>query len=517
MLRASHNGCAGGLLLTQFELLWIKSGSHFSDAQLHVDLRQIERAGASLLKSPFGSRAELLVTMRGEQAPVRFACGSALADVELFSLELATAVAAIPGTVPVTAAAAAPAPPAAAAATPVQRQTKQRLAAADLRQKLKQVVELQRSHAAGSRKEAAEVLAELQAAPEKAPSIHTAYKQSEHLRDIALGFGGYAQARLVIEQFLNMPAVTLLLPDVLPELQQSSSDVSVALELMGQAKQFFTEIFGVGFRGGRRCDEDRNAYAAASAAILPRDLFGAKRGRAAAASRLTGLNYRQMHRGSDERRELEDRVGGWRRVRTAEHSDRIEWGPLKDAWHTDLLSTEDNQNKDMVSATTTLRIACIAHSPACATSSLQLAYPPARPTDPSLSWCRPSDGRAALRHAPAPCDHLRASRCSQDRTREELGAWSGGGSATASGSQVPLREGAQGNPVRLRAVHPGHAQPWSVQQVALRLAYGLRGHERRQGLHMPAARLLIGGRGGCGSRGGGRAGDERGGCEGGGR
>jgi hypothetical protein len=109
VLRASHNGCAGGLLLTQFELLWIKSGSHFSDAQLHVDLRQIERAGASLLKSPFGSRAELLVTMRGEQAPVRFACGSALADVELFSLELATAVAAIPGTVPVTAAAAAPA------------------------------------------------------------------------------------------------------------------------------------------------------------------------------------------------------------------------------------------------------------------------------------------------------------------------------------------------------------------------------------------------------------------------
>ena len=62
-----------------------------------------------------------------------------------------------------------------------------------------------------------------------------------------------------------------------------------------------------------------------------------------------------MHRGSDERRELEDRAGGWRRVRTAEHRDRIDWGPLKEAWHMDLLSTEDNQNKDtrkdMVSAT----------------------------------------------------------------------------------------------------------------------------------------------------------------------
>ena len=357
VLRASRNGCDGGLLLTHFELLWIKAGCHFSDAQLRVPLREIERASPSLFKSPFGSRAELLIGTRGEQVPMSFACGSALADVELFSLELATAVAAIPGTARLTttstastAAADVTAPRVSAAAAPARRQTKQRLAAADLRQKLKQVVELQRSHAAGSSKEAARLLAELQATPEKAPSIHTAYKQSEHLRDIALGFGGYAQARLVIEQFLKMPVVKLLLPDVLRELQQSSSDVSVAMELMGHAKQFFTEIFGVGFRGGRRCDEDRNAYAAASAAILPRDLF-AKRGRAAAASRLTGLGYRQMHRGSDERRELEDRFGGWKRVRTADHLDRIDWGPLKDAWHTDLLSTEDNQNKDMVSAT----------------------------------------------------------------------------------------------------------------------------------------------------------------------
>ena len=77
VLRASLNGSAGGLLLTQFELLWIKAGSHFSHAQLRVPLRQIERAGASLLRSPFGSRAELLVTSKGEQAPVLFACGSA--------------------------------------------------------------------------------------------------------------------------------------------------------------------------------------------------------------------------------------------------------------------------------------------------------------------------------------------------------------------------------------------------------------------------------------------------------
>ena len=485
VLHASYNGCAGGLLLTKFELLWIKAGNHFSEAQLRLPLREIDRAGASLLKSPFGSRAELLVSSRGERTPVRFACGSALADVELFSLELATAVAAIPGTAPVTTAAAAPAPPAAAAAPPVPRQTKQRLAAADLRQKLKQVVELQRSHAKGSSKEAAELLAELQAAPNKAPSIHTAYKQSEHLRDVALGFGGYAQARLVIEHFLKMPMVKLLLPDVLRELQQSSSDAKWALELMGYAREFFTEIFGVGFRGGRRCDEDRNAFAAASAALLPRDLF-AKRGRAAAASRLTGLGYRQMHRGSDERRELEDRVGGWRRVRTAEHRDRIDWGPLKEAWHTDLLSTEDNQNKDMVSATslhTTLTLTLMLTLPLTLTLTLTLTLA----ADPSLPRRRPDDWRAAVRLAPASRDHLRAARRGQDRAREESGARGGGGAPAAGGSQVCLREGAQGEPVRLRAMHTGHAQLGAVQQVARRLACGLRGLERRQGLHVPIA------------------------------
>jgi hypothetical protein len=322
-----------------------------------VPLRQIERAGASLSKSPFGNRAEFFIAMRGEQAPARFACGSALEDVELFSLELTTAVAAIPGTAPVTAAtatatAAAATTTTAAAAkatTPARRQTKQLLAAADLRQKLKQVVALQRSHKVGSSKEAEAMLTELQAEAGKAPSIHTAYKQSEQLRDVALGFGGYAQSKLVIEQFMKMPAFQLLLPDALRELQQSSSDASVALELMGTAKQFFTEIFGVSFRGGRRSDEDRNAYAAASAALTPRDLFN-KRGRAAAASRLTGRGYRQLHRGSDARRHLEDSMCGWQRVRTETHKDKINWGPLKDAWHTEMLSTEDNQNKDMVSA-----------------------------------------------------------------------------------------------------------------------------------------------------------------------
>lgn len=249
VLRASYNGCAGGLLLTEYELLWIATGSHFSQAKLHLDLKQIVRSSMSLNKSPFGNRAALILEMAGDETALHFACGDALANVEMFSLELATAVAAIPGTVPVamatTATAAATATATASttassaatiatanAAKPAPRQTKQVLAAADLRAKLKQVVELQRSHKAGSNAQAKQILSGLVSGGGKAPSMNTVYKQSEQLRDVALGFGGYAQSKRVIEQFLKMPAVKLLLPDVLRDLQQSSSDVSVAMELM---------------------------------------------------------------------------------------------------------------------------------------------------------------------------------------------------------------------------------------------------------------------------------------------
>ena len=361
LLRASFNGCAGGLVLTRSELLWVSMGAHFSDAKVRVPIRSIFRVFAICSKSPFGSRADVVISMdeRDVNAAFKFECGSQLAAAEMFALEVDTTVTALPrATTSATATANATSNATAnatanatttKAAAPARRQTKQVCAAADLRDKLKQVVKLQRSHTAGSNKEAAAILESLAAGDGKAPSIHTIYKQSEHLCEVALGFGGYAISKRIIEQFLKMPAVRLLLPEVLRQQQQDASDALVAKELMANAKQLFTGIFGVGFRGGRLSDEDRNAFAAASAAILPADLFK-KRGRAAAASRLTGLGYRALHRGSDQRRELEDSAMGWRRVSTAGNKDKVDYGPLKEAWHSDLLSTEDNQNKDLVCA-----------------------------------------------------------------------------------------------------------------------------------------------------------------------
>eukprot|EP00964_Phaeocystis_antarctica_P079086 scaffold49235_cov62-Phaeocystis_antarctica.AAC.1 len=75
-----------------------------------------------------------------------------------------------------------------------------------MRDKLKQVVKLQRSHAAGSNQAAEKVLQDLAAADgKKAPSMNTIYKDAQHLRDVALGFDSYAISRRIIEQFLKMP------------------------------------------------------------------------------------------------------------------------------------------------------------------------------------------------------------------------------------------------------------------------------------------------------------------------
>ena len=347
VLRASFNGSAGGLMITAHQFLWVAMGSHFSQAGVRLPLASIRRQHAAVSKSPFGSRAELAVATR-DGGSFAFQCGSQLAETEAFSREVQLALEALPATTATAATSAAGAAAAASPATaPVRRQTKQVLAAADLRAKLKEVVKEQRSHTAGSNAKAAAILEGLAGADPKEPSMNTVYKASQQLRDVALGFGGFNLAKKVLEQFLKTPAVRLCLPEDMRERQAKMADAEHAVELMGHAKEFFTSIFGVGFRGGRRSDEDRNAFAAASAAFCPRDLF-ARRGRAAAAARLSGLGYRQLHRGSDYRRELEDSACGWKRVNTAEHKDKLNYGPLNEFWHSDLASTEDNQNKDLI-------------------------------------------------------------------------------------------------------------------------------------------------------------------------
>ena len=193
VLGASYDGGASGLILTPYQLMWVAVGCHFSQARVQVPLGSIRQQRATLLRSPFGNRAEFTFATHAHASGsmIRFPCGSRLAAVEAFAREVAMAMEAIPGGAAATSSTVATAVDATVAtaavpSAPVRRQTKQVLAAADLRAKLKEVVKLQRSHAEGSTAKATAILEGLGGADPTVPSIHTVYKASEHLRGLRI-------------------------------------------------------------------------------------------------------------------------------------------------------------------------------------------------------------------------------------------------------------------------------------------------------------------------------------------
>ena len=48
------------------------------------------------------------------------------------------------------------------------------------------------------------------------------------------------------------------------------------------------------------------------------------------------------------RARLEDSAKGWCWLPTAQHSDRVDLQVYRDAWHSELLSTEDNVHKELI-------------------------------------------------------------------------------------------------------------------------------------------------------------------------
>jgi hypothetical protein len=159
------------------------------------------------------------------------------------------------------------------------------------------------------------LLAEL-AAESTAHSVSAAKGRAQELRNTLFSFGDLKLTQDVVARFLEMPAVRQVLPAALQKQQQRVADSETEQLLIETAKSFFTEIFKLhGKRGrGRRTDVDRNAFAAAAAALLPADLLQNRRGRAA--MRLLGLSYRQVKAGSAKRKELEEH-GAPRRLEPA--------------------------------------------------------------------------------------------------------------------------------------------------------------------------------------------------------
>lgn len=222
--------------------------------------------------------------------------------------------------------AATPALPTASARAPAPP-TKRHRAGKKLRE---QLLELNRLRNRGKAKEAAELARSLE---ESTPPTATAASKLDslarqrvrELRDTAFSFGGLQLTRQILQRFFEMPEVRQLFTAELLQRHSDAVDGETGRLLIKAAKDFFCELLKAprgdkATRGGRRTDEDRNAHAAALAALLPSDLFENRRGRAA--MRLLGLTYRQVKRGTELRGEMEDRAGGWKRIKTSEHYDK---------------------------------------------------------------------------------------------------------------------------------------------------------------------------------------------------
>lgn len=256
--------------------------------------------------------------------------GCSLADAEAFVLLVGSEVskqqqAAAATTYRTEAAPDAASAPAAAAAVPATATpataapTARVRAGRELREQLLKVARLRHKHKI---KEADELFATLDNTPNEAAAAARedglAKQRVRELRDCFFAMGGKSLTERVLERFLNMPEVRQLLPDVVRQQREQAADAEASKLLLETAKVFLTKIFKA---RGRRSDEDRNAFAAALAAMLPADLFENRRGRAA--MRILGISYRQAKLGASVRGELEDRGRGWKRICTSEQSDKV--------------------------------------------------------------------------------------------------------------------------------------------------------------------------------------------------
>ena len=89
--------------------------------------------------------------------------------------------------------------------------------------------------------------------------------------------------------------------------------------------------------------------AACLAELLPANLFKDHRGRSAC--RILGISYRRAKRHSELNGQLlKDGASGWKLVETSTHFDNVakSAAPIKEFFHSELFSTPDNQNKQMV-------------------------------------------------------------------------------------------------------------------------------------------------------------------------
>lgn len=295
--------------------------------------------------SPFAAPVTLVVITLREGAIVQFSVPQGEGGLGAFEEVYAREAAFVPSEQPATEASAS----SAARAPQPPKITKRKEEGASLRKELVAIARLFTAHKSTDAQARLDML--LKAAPSEGGDEEQAIAREESLakqrvrgvRDTLFEIGNISLTKRVVRRFLDTPEVRLLLPDELRQRQRVAADDAVREELVEAARRFFGNHFKT--RGGRS-EEDRNAMAAAGAAFLPSSFFDSKHGRAA--QRLLGIGYRAAKRFVGIRAEIEGRGKGWKRLKMSEHCDKVDYDAMSRAWHSDLFSTPDNQNKRTV-------------------------------------------------------------------------------------------------------------------------------------------------------------------------
>jgi hypothetical protein len=191
------------------------------------------------------------------------------------------------------------------------------------------------------------------AATGKAAGKRITRQRVGEMADLLFKSGGLEATRAVLEQLMARSDVAQLLPDSVATSRANTTNAKTARAMLEAAKAFFNQLMpgekrlvkgkwaqskvhsGMTYvpehwvAGGRRSLADRNAFWASAAALLPRDIFQSRGGRAA--MRILGVHYRVIKQGAKLRGEMEDRGVGWKLLTTAQHRDRVD-GKLIAEW-----------------------------------------------------------------------------------------------------------------------------------------------------------------------------------------
>ena len=146
--------------------------------------------------------------------------------------------------------------------------------------------------------------------------------------------GGRDTVERVLVKLLSRPALLEAQGRLAKVASNEAEAVAAAVEFLGMLNT-----------GGRRTAVNANAFMAVLSALLPKNVFENRKGRAF--MRMFNVNYRTLKKGC-QIAAVTASEGCWRLIMNGLHSNGLLWRHVRAWWHSSEASVEDNDNKQKV-------------------------------------------------------------------------------------------------------------------------------------------------------------------------